>query len=165
MLWNQIVTDYSQMLYRAAYRILHDHGDAEDAVQDVLLEAYRKHQAVGTVPAGGLLRRMAMLRAIDRLRRRRRPGPIEDSSIADFGEAPDRAIQRQEQTNRLRQAIVRLPQRQAECFLLRHIEGMTYKEIAVALGMNSSAVSTALHKARANLRTAMSLHTRSEKRS
>jgi hypothetical protein len=40
VLWNQIVTDHGEMLYRAAYRILHDHGAAEDVVQDVLLEAF-----------------------------------------------------------------------------------------------------------------------------
>jgi RNA polymerase sigma-70 factor (ECF subfamily) len=160
--WNRIVIDHGEMLYRAAYRILHDNGDAEDVVQDVLLEAYRKHQENGAVPVGGLLRRMVTFRAIDRLRRRRRAEPIEDATIAGFGEAPDRAIQREEQVDLLRHAIGRLPQREAECFLLRYVEGMSNEEIAKTLGTNSSVISTALHRARAKLREAMNSRTGSE---
>ncbi len=152
------------MLYRAAYCILRDTGDAEDVVQDVLLEAYQKHQGNGAVPAGGLLRRMATFRAIDQLRRRRRSEPIENVTIAKSGESPDRAIQQEEQVDRLRQAIGRLPKREAECFLLRYVEGMSNQEIAEALGTNASGVSTALHKARTKLRKMLSLCAKTEKR-
>jgi RNA polymerase sigma-70 factor (ECF subfamily) len=132
-------------------------------VQDVLVEAYRKHGANGTVPEGALLRRMATLRAIDRLRQRRRLEPIEESSLSDLATAPDQATEREEQADRLRQMISRLPPRQAKCFVLRHVEGMHHREIAEALCISVSAVSTAAHKARAKLRVAMSVYTRSEK--
>jgi RNA polymerase sigma-70 factor (ECF subfamily) len=163
VLWNQIVTDHGQMLYRAAYFVLRDNGDAEDVVQDVLVEAYRKHQANGTVPEVALLRRMATLRAIDRLRQRRRLEPIEASSISDLTTAPDRATEREEQADRLRRLIAQLPPRQSKCFVLRHIEGMTHREVAEALGISVSAVSTATYKARSKLRVAMSEYTGSEK--
>lgn len=162
VLWNQIVCEHGPMLYRAAYCILHDEGEAEDVVQDVLLEAYRNHQENGKVPPGGLLRRMATFRAIDRLRRRKRGQPINDVTMVRFGETPDRMIQDMEQAERLRQAISRLPQRQAECFVLRYVEGLSCADIAETLGMSSSSVSTALHKARMKLRTSMSVSTRPE---
>jgi RNA polymerase sigma-70 factor (ECF subfamily) len=150
------------MLYRAAYRVLHDDGDAEDVVQDVLLEAFRKHHHNGAIPAGGLLRRMVTLRSIDRLRRRRAARRIDDLTIAGAGEAPDQVLQEMEQVDRLREAIGRLPQREAACFLLRHAEGMSYSEIAETLGTSSSAVSTAIHKAKTKLRKSISIHLRSE---
>ncbi|MHB8866857.1 MAG: RNA polymerase sigma factor [Pirellulaceae bacterium] len=155
MLWNHIINEHGEMLYRAAYRILRDDGDAQDVVQDVLLEAFRKHDDNGTIPAGGLLRRMVTLRAIDRLRRRRPARRIDDLAVVSGGDAPDCAIQQTEQMDRLRQAIGRLPQREAECFLLRYAEGMSYGDIAEMLGTSPSAVSTATHKARTKLRKSM----------
>ena len=57
--------------------------------------------------------------------------------------------------DRLQRLIGRLPNREAECFLLRYVNGLTNDEISRALGISSSAVSTALHKARRSLRAAM----------
>ena len=79
MLWNDIVNEYGPMLYRAAYCILGNAGDAEDAVQDVLLAAYCKHQRNGTFPSGHLLRRMVSFHAIDLLRRRKPARSIQTS--------------------------------------------------------------------------------------
>jgi RNA polymerase sigma-70 factor, ECF subfamily len=160
--WNQIIAEHGPMLYRAAYCILHDDGEAEDVVQDVLLEAYRTHAKQATVPAAGLLRRMVTCRAIDRLRRRRRAQPIDNVPVVQFRDIPDRVIQEMEQADHLRQALSRLPSRQAECFLLRYMEGMSCEEIAESLGVSSSSVTTALYKARTRLRALMSAYTRPE---
>ena len=73
MPWTQIVNDFGEIIYRAAYRILSNPSDAEDVAQDVLVEAYRKYQDTSKLPDVGLLRRMATLRAIDHLRRRSQP--------------------------------------------------------------------------------------------
>ena len=62
--WDQIVAEHGATLYRAAFRVLHHCGDAEDVTQEVLMEAYRKQQVSGTPPGAALLRRMATLRAI-----------------------------------------------------------------------------------------------------
>lgn len=152
--WNRIVTEHGAMLYRAAYRVLHDCGDAEDVTQEVLLEAYRKHQRSGIVPEAALLRRMATLRAIDQLRRRMHAERLNDVVCGDCTQFPDHVVERGEQADRLRKEIGRLPQREAKCFLLRYVEGMTNQEIAAVLGTNSSAVSTAIYKARTKLAVA-----------
>jgi RNA polymerase sigma-70 factor (ECF subfamily) len=163
--WERLVDEFGEMLYRAAYQVLHHHGDAEDVVQDVLFEAFRKHQRDAHLPAGGLLRRMALLRAVDRLRGRKTAARIEDSDIADGVSTPENAIRQRELADQLRQAIAHLPERQAECFLLRHVEGLSNEDIAQTLRITPSAVSTALYKARGNLRKALDLRAQSEKRS
>lgn len=147
------------MIFRAAYRVLHHNGDAEDVTQEVLLEAFRKHQSLGTVPEPALLSRMATLRAIDRLRRRRPVQSLDGVVVLDEREPPLLLDERQEQMGRLQQALANLPRREAECFLLRYLEGASNRDIAQMLNITESAVSTALHKARTKLRLAMELHT------
>ena len=157
--WNQIVVDHGEMVFRSAYRVLRDDGDAEDITQEVLLEAYRKHQTQGTVPEPGLLRRMATVRAIDRLRRRKPVQSLDDVIAHDERESLLMLSEQQEQMSRLKQALATLPRREAECFLLRYVEGASNRDIAKMLNTTETAISTALHKARTKLRQAMELHT------
>lgn len=149
--WNQIVADYGELIYRAAYRVVRHDGDAEDVTQEVLLEAYRKFQRGGGIPEPGLLRRMATVRAIDRLRRRKETKPLDDQLAKNSVVAS--AFEQEEIGNQIRRAIGRLPQRDAECFVLRYVEGMSNPEIALALQISPTAVTTALHRARVKLRS------------
>lgn len=150
--WTRLVAKHGEALFRAAYRVLGDRGDGQDVTQEVLLEAYRGYRATGRFPDQALLRRMATLRAVDALRRRKRSEPIHGSDWAG-GHADGLAVlEASEAAERLRRALGSLPGREAECFVLRYVEGMRNREIASSLNMTRSAVSTALHRARHHLR-------------
>lgn len=71
MNWNRIVEEYGEAILRASYRVVGNIVDAEDVAQDVLLEAFQKYQSTGQLPEIALLSRMATLRAIDHLRKKR----------------------------------------------------------------------------------------------
>jgi RNA polymerase sigma-70 factor (ECF subfamily) len=148
--WNQIVAEHGEVLLRIAFRVLRNAHDAEDVTQEVLLEAHQMSQ----VPDPGLLRRMATLRAIDRLRRRVNSQEL-DVGICDHRcRSPDQLNEQAELAQLLQTAIARLPEHQAQCFWLRYVDGLTNSEIANAIGTSATAVSTALHKARKTLRGA-----------
>jgi len=151
--WDQIVRDHGPAIFRLARRILGPGPDAEDVVQEVFLEVFqfRQKQEVGNWH--GLLRRVATHRAIDRLRRRRGNEPLEGLEISDAADAPLETAVAGELAERLRRAITRLPDGQAAVFSLRYFDGRSYDEIAETLGMEPSAVGTALHKARGKLRS------------
>ncbi len=151
--WKCIVDEYGPVVFRIASRILGQHQDAEDVAQDVFCEVYQLHAKTSVDNWPALLRRMATLRSIDQLRRRRRAVSLEAAQFADTrGDPLDRVVAG-ELANRLRQAITDLPEQQAAVFSLRYFEGLSNSEIACSLRISLSAVSTALSKARSTLNT------------
>jgi RNA polymerase sigma factor (sigma-70 family) len=51
----------------------------------------------------------------------------------------------------LRRALARLNARDASCFLLRHVQGLSPAEVAAALGIRENTVSVIVHRARKSL--------------
>jgi RNA polymerase sigma-70 factor (ECF subfamily) len=155
--WNAIVGRLGPGVFHTAWRILGHAADAEDVVQEVFLAAYqlRQHQPVRSWPA--LLRRLAACRALDRLRRRRPTVPLNELALASTDAGPEEAAAGAELTGRLREALAQLPEREAAVFTLRYFDDLSYQEIADALDVSSGAVATALHKARARLKTLLAL--------
>lgn len=149
--WDRIVREHGPGIFAAAKRILGQAADAEDVVQEVLIEAFRGEQVRSIRIEGGILRRMAVCRALDRLRQRKVVAPLHPQSVRDFGPGPATAAMARELSERLRQALVQLPPREAEVFSLRYFEDLAYQEIADLLGIQAGAVATALHKARVKL--------------
>jgi RNA polymerase sigma factor (sigma-70 family) len=151
--WNQIVHEHGPGVFRQVRRLLGPGPDAEDVVQEVFLEVFQFQQREEIGNWAGLLRRVATHRALDRLRRRRRKEPLDGSEVSDVTDGPLERAVAGELAERLREAIARLPDGQAAVFSLRYFDGRSYDEIAEALGIEPGAVGTALHKARARLRS------------
>jgi RNA polymerase sigma-70 factor, ECF subfamily len=150
--WETIVHEHAPAVLGAAWRILGHAADAEDVTQEVFLQAYRKWKFRPDDEWLGLLRRMAVCRALDH-RRRRRPsaGPDELTEVAARGPGPTEIAVAGELACIVRQALDRLPRREAEVFCLRYFEELNHAEIAAALQMKPGAVAAALFKARAKL--------------
>jgi RNA polymerase sigma-70 factor, ECF subfamily len=149
--WDAIVSDYAPVLLRLTCRILGPGPDAEDAVQEAFLEGFRVSRNETVDNWGGLLRRVAVNRSLDRLRRRRNIEPLDVRETAGRGQSPEQAAIAKELMGRLREAITRLPPQQTAVFCLRYFEEMTYNQIAETLGIEEGAVGTALNKARHRL--------------
>ena len=133
---------FASMLRRcsARLRILGQSADAEDVTQEVFLEAYQfqRSQAIRSWPA--MLRRMAVCRALDRLRRRRPDVSINDRSLMSSCGEPESDAIAAELSARLSEAIGQLPEREAEVFCLRYFEDLSNGEIADSLGIQAGAV-------------------------
>ena len=150
--WDQIVSEHGPIVVRLVRRILGPGSDAEDTAQEVFLEAFQLQQRQEVGNWGGLLRTMATRRALDQLRRRRRTEPLGTMECSRESGPHEIAVAR-ELTQRLREAIGQLPDGQATVFSLRYFDELSYDQIAQTLGIDSSAVGMALHKARAKLQT------------
>jgi RNA polymerase sigma factor (sigma-70 family) len=154
---------YRPEIARYAGRILGDDGRAEDVVQDVFISALR---GIGTLdrPAGfkAWLYRIAHNACIDHVRRRAKAEEVPFDAhalppaeeIRLFRQLPSShaALTQKEDFSNLRQALSDMPRSQAEILVLRELEGLSYDEIALRMGISRSAVESMLFRARRALR-------------
>jgi RNA polymerase sigma-70 factor (ECF subfamily) len=148
--WDCIVREHGPGALATAKRILGQVADAEDVVQEVLLEAHHLDRARPVRHWPGFLRRLTTCRALDRLRRRKSHEAL-GLNVRDVAPGPEEAAMARELAERLRQALTQLPARESEVFCLRYFEEQTYQQIAEALEIQAGAVAQALRKARAKL--------------
>lgn len=139
------------MVHQVAWRILGSESDAEDVVQEVFMEAFHRYKIAQANNIAGLLRRMATYRALDVLRTRKKSATLDAASNVSVRNGPVQTAIQRELSDRLRQALLILPKRQAAVFCLRFFEDASYEAISSALGIKVGAVGVALHKARSRL--------------
>lgn len=156
--WEQIVSRHGDLVWKTAYRLLGNHADALDCQQETFLAAveFARRKEVHDWPA--LLQHLATARAIDRLRRlksnaRRQSSRTDVSNITSCEPGPESRAEESELVECLRQALTTLPENQAEVYCLRFINDLSYEQIAVQMGLQTSHVGALLHRARARLRT------------
>src|SRR4051812_44647241 len=130
-------------------------ADAEDALQDVFMSAYRalRHDD-RPITLRAWLYRIAHNRCIDQIRR---PAPA-PGDVFDVSRAPLRdpvvEAERRENLRRVMRDVQRLPEQQRSALLMREIDGLSYAEIASALTVTEKAVKSLLVRARMGLAVA-----------
>lgn len=173
--YEQIVRDLSPRMLATAKRLLSSEADAEDAVQEAFLSAFKnldKFQQGSQV--GTWIHRILINAALMKLRsrNRRHEASIEDllPRFDSTGHAENPAqpwnlpdadpIQAEETTRVVREAIESLPDAYRTVLLLRDVEELDTEAAAQALGITPNAVKTRLHRARQALRTLLDPHFR-----
>lgn len=152
--WNRLVHEHGPAVYGTAWRILRHAADTEDVVQEVFLEANRVRQEHTVHNWGGVLRKLASYRALDRLRQRRASVPLNGQVLCtSSNDGPEAIAIGNELAERLTAAIGLLPEREATVFCLRFFDDLSYQQIAETLDITAGAVAAALHKARGRLET------------
>lgn len=147
-------------VFRAARRITGNDADAEDVLQTVFLRVVRGEMRLEPEDRAAVyLHRAAVHGGLDVLRRRRaaKADPIDEAvpALADESIAADRALETRQLEATLRAAIAALPEREAEFFTLRYLEGFGNREIARMTGASWGTVAVTLHRARTRLRAAL----------
>jgi len=167
--FRQLMRQHNRVLYRAARSILKDDAEAEDALQEAYLRAFRGiGRFRGEAKLSTWLVRIVINEALARLRERARAVrafPIdrygEDPDTAgerseSAAEQPERAAQRAETRRLLAAKIDLLPGALRTVFMLRALEELSTVETAAALEISQATVRTRLFRARGQLRTALS---------
>jgi RNA polymerase sigma-70 factor (ECF subfamily) len=145
---------YNQRLYRAVRAILQNDADAEDALQQTYLNAYRHlAQFEGRARFSTWLTRIAVHEALSR-RRRTRDTPLgsgDDEQVERAVSAapdPERQTYAGELGALLESALAALPHGYRSVFMLREIDGLDTAETAQQLRVSEGTVKTRLHRAR-----------------
>ena len=149
-------TAYPRVVAVAA-RVLGSRNEAEDVAQEVFLAFGRS-----SVPAGesmGWLSVAAAHGALNHLRSGRRRASREEAVRDGDGLAPNvtDAVVALDERRRVRAALARLPRRQAVALILRH-SGLSYAEVAAALGLSPGSVGTTVRRAESALRKELISH-------
>ena len=164
-----IMRRHNGRLFRVARAILKDDADAEDALQDAYLDAYRHMSDFrGDSQLSTWLTRIVVNQSLMRLRRQKRERVVvpfeggehrqqrEEVEVADEkAESPSQAAMRAEVRRLLEQRIDQLPVAFRTVFVMREVEDMSVDETAACLGIPEATVRTRLFRARALLRESL----------
>jgi RNA polymerase sigma-70 factor, ECF subfamily len=146
-----LVRTHQQRAYAVARSVLLAHEDAEDAVQEGFLHAYRAlARFLPDQPFGAWLHRIVSNAALDLARRRK----VRDADeLMETVASPFRDPAEQDELHRrLRESLATLPTRQRSVLVLHDVEGYKHAEIGAMLGIPEGTARSDLHHARAALR-------------
>lgn len=165
---DQFLSGVERRALRIASLSLRDPDEALDVVQDAMLQLARRYADRPGEEWLPLFYRILQNRIRDARRRRRvrdrlpgapsaDEGPVEEAGARapDPAPAPDAALAARQALALLEQAVARLPERQAEAFLLRTLEGLDVATTARVMGCSEGSVKThysrAVHALRGQL--------------
>jgi RNA polymerase sigma-70 factor (ECF subfamily) len=152
--FDEIVERYQLRLFRFAFRLVRDHAEAEDAVQETFVRVYNALPAYR--PDGyfsSWIYRIALNECRRRLRYRRITVPLEYASQTGPGPDPQQAVLTIERHREIRDALDALPDHYRLVLLCFYFEEMSVEQISRTLGVSVSAVKVRLHRGRARLAT------------
>lgn len=164
-----VLTANNQRLFRAAWSILKDRFEAEEAVQSAYVAAFSAMDRFeGRSSLSTWLTRIVINEALGRVRsERRRRVRLESDGVpvletyreklmaGSENPAPDAAVAREQLRRLLEHAIAGLPDTFRTVFVLREIEGLSVEDTAEALGIPEATVKTRLLRARRKLQEAL----------
>ncbi len=165
-LFEFLVQQHQKKIYRFAYRLTGNADDAEDLVQETLVEAFQSFQRfkVGTHFDRWVYRIMINTH-IDRIRKTSRvrvlsldevpvagePGSFKPEVPDLTGKGPEETALSQELHHQVQEALCQLPETYRIPVVLCDIEGLSYEEIAEILHLPIGTVRSRIHRGRARL--------------
>jgi RNA polymerase sigma-70 factor (ECF subfamily) len=152
-LFEQLVGPHHDMAVHLAMRMMGNLDDAEDAVQEALLKAYRHLETFRQVqrPRAWLLR-VVFNQCLDARRRRDVRRRHEERIEGKLAPAADVGSAQRDSLRRVREVLAELPAKQQAVLHLRVFEQSSYEEIGAVLGLTPRSARVYLVKARAHMR-------------
>lgn len=165
--FDQLVIRYHRRLFHVAFGILGNSEDSEEVVQDAFVKAFRNLKSFRADSSFYTwIQRIVVNTARDKFQWLRRRGGLETYSLSGIGSeecsvqneedfqipseayAPDRLLVSQESMARVEEAFRQLPDSMRETMTLRHIDNLSYEEIASILECNVGTVKSRLARGR-----------------
>ena len=151
-------------MFNIALRITGDADAANDCAQEAFIRAYRAlHQYDPTLPFGPWLYRITTNASLNHVQRwHARETPVDElpERSAEIDEGPEATAVRREEVAEVVAAMADLPAAYRAALTLRHMQQLSYQEVADALGIPLGTVKTHLHRARAALKVRIAARVR-----
>ena len=158
-----LVKEYEKNVYNLALRMTGNSEDAADMSQEAFIKAYNSLSSFrGDSKFSVWLYRIVSNVCLDYLRSRTRKPTVSLSTenddgeeveldIADESQSPELLLDRSLTRDAVRRGLAVLPPDHREILLLREIQGLSYEEIAAALGLEAGTVKSRIFRARKKL--------------
>jgi RNA polymerase sigma factor (sigma-70 family) len=169
--FERLVVTHQDRLYTIALRMLHDSRDAEEVAQDAFVRAYRALASYDAERIRELQLRPWLTTIVLNLCRNRarrfapptqpldgddeRPGPATWLVAADRGGSPHDTAIRRESAHAWASLVGGLPLRYRTAVVLRHVDGLSYAEMSIALGRPEGTLKAQVHRGLSLLRAAL----------
>jgi RNA polymerase sigma-70 factor (ECF subfamily) len=152
--YEQIIEPIEDRMIRSVWRITRNAQDAEDAMQNALVQIWKRRNRISSHPSPqALVLKICIDAACDiariRTRQQRRTEPAgPDEQPVDCARSPWEELAGQELALEVHAAIRRLSRKQAVAITLRVLEELPYKEVAAAMECSESTVRKHVERAR-----------------
>ena len=157
--WDEVVRTHSARVYRLAYRLTGNRHDAEDLTQEVFVRVFRSLADYTPGTFEGWLHRITTNLFLDQVRRKARIRfeslPDDAERVAGRERSPEQQVDDAMYDADLQAALDALPAEFRAAVVLCDVEGLSYEEIAAALGIKLGTVRSRIHRGRAQLRAAV----------
>ncbi len=169
--FEELVLAHQDRLFSIALRVLGDRGAAEEAAQDAFVRAYRALAGYDSARIGEIRLRpwlATIVLNLCRTRRSRRAaagrpplsldleGPsLPEPAASDASTSPVAVSERRAERDRWAGLLATLPPAYRAAVVLRHVDGLSYPDLALALGRPEGTVKAQVHRGLAMLRTAL----------
>jgi RNA polymerase sigma factor (sigma-70 family) len=166
--WEEIVRLYNRRIYNICYRFAGTSDDAQDLTQEVFIKMYRTLNTYDASKGAFMTWVTTMTRnlLVDHFRKTKSdritdsldsaPSEHDDAQplaeqIADHGQRPDAHVQSRETGETVHRALQKLSPELREAVILRDLQDMDYREIAMALKVPEGTVKSRINRGRAEL--------------
>ena len=157
--WRELYDAHANLVFRLAYRVVNDRDAALDVVQEAFVKASRAIDRFrGDSSFRSWIASIALNEARSWLRKRARARQVGLDSVAepaDESRGADEAVSDADLADRALEFIDTLPDQQRDAVIFRTTEGLSYKEIAEALGTSEGSARVSYHHGISKLRAHM----------
>ena len=152
-----LVERYGGRVFNIALRITNDRDAAADCAQEAFVRAYRSlHQFDPSYPFGPWMYRIVTNTSLNHVQRWHAHQTQVDGDLPEVVEparsGPESSALHREEVDEVLAALAELPPKYRAALTLRHMQELSYQEVADTLGIPLGTVKTHLHRARAALR-------------
>jgi RNA polymerase sigma-70 factor (ECF subfamily) len=166
--WEEIVQRYNRRIYNICYRFVGSADDAQDLTQEVFIKMYRTLSSYDLEKGAFMTWVTTVTRnlLVDNFRKKKQDRmtdsldasatehedsmPLSDQ-LPDKGPPPDSRVQSRETTEMVHQALQKLSPDLREAVVLRDLQDMDYREIALVLKVPEGTVKSRINRGRAEL--------------
>lgn len=154
--WVALVKRYEKGVFNYALRMVNNHADAMDLMQDIFIALFRNlHTFRAESPFKGWLFKIAHYRCIEYYRRKRPMQSLDDTPELmdnESSDCPEQTLFAQQQSSVLIKAMQGLPIKQKLVVELKFFQQCTFDDIAQQLGISTNTAKSQLYSALAKLK-------------